>query len=197
MLSGDKVSLKHGSFTDSDEILINLKWNSEPKNHNALFKKLGLCKGIDLDLGCFYELKNGKKGVIQALDEFYGSLKKLPYISLDFDDRTGMSDSGENLKINGSKISSIKRIVVFAFIYKGVAHWKQADATVTVKYPGADALVIKMDSFKSRKKMCGLLLFENIDDETFGIEKIMKFYSGHSTLDRAFDWGLSWKHGRK
>lgn len=195
--NGEKTELKCGSLTDSDKILINLKWNSNPKTTNSVLNKFRLFKGTDLDLGCFFELKNGKKGVIQALDESFGALKKPPYISLDFDDRTGTSETGENLIINGGKISEIKRILVYAFIYQGAAHWKQADATVTVKCPNSEDIVIKTDSFKSRKKMCGLVLFENIDGENLSVQKIAKLYNGHFSLDRAFDWGLSWEHGHK
>ena len=45
--------------------------------------------------------------------------------------------------------------------------------------------------------MCGLVLLENINDETFSVEKIVQFYNGHSSLDKAFKWGLNWKPGRK
>ena len=197
LYNGETAELNCTSLADSDEILINLKWNSSPKKQNSVLNKLGIFKGTDLDIGCFFELKNGKKGVIQALDESFGALKRPPYVALDRDDRTGMSETGETLIINGGKISEIKRILVYAFIYKGAAHWKQADATVTVKCPRAEDIVIKTDSFKSRKKMCGLVLFENIDGENLSVQKIAKLYNGHFSLDRAFDWGLSWEHGHK
>jgi tellurite resistance protein TerA len=54
-----------------------------------------------------------------------------------------------------------------------------------------------MDTYNSTKIMCGLALFENINDETFSVEKIIQFYNGHSELDRAFGWGMRWSPGRK
>ena len=45
--------------------------------------------------------------------------------------------------------------------------------------------------------MCGLALFENQNDQTFSVEKIVQFYQGHQALDKAFNWGMSWKAGRK
>lgn len=158
---------------------------------------LGGSKGIDLDLGCLYELKNGQKGAVQALGNAFGSLKSPPYVSLDGDDRTGAVKTGENLRINGDKISEIKRILVYTFIYEGVANWQQADAIVTIRYPGAEDLIVKMDSYHSNDIMCGLVLFENVNDETFSVEKIVQFYSGHQALDRAFHWGMNWRAGRK
>lgn len=194
---GQKVSLKKGNPTGLGEILVNLNWNSTPAKKGFLSSLFGGGSGIDLDLGCLYELKNGRKGTVQALGNTFGSLVNAPFISLDGDDRTGASVSGENLRINGNKISEIKRILVYTFIYEGVANWQQADATVTIKYPGADDIVVKMDTFNSSNKMCGLALFENVNDETFSVEKIVQFYQGHQALDKAFNWGLRWVAGRK
>ncbi|MGO0916362.1 GPR endopeptidase, partial [Clostridioides difficile] len=38
-----------------------------------------------------------------------------------------------NLRINGNKIKDIKRILIYAFIYEGVANWSEADGIVTIK----------------------------------------------------------------
>ena len=194
---GQKVSLKKSSYAGLGEILVNLNWNSTPVNKGFFASLLGGNSGIDLDLGCLYELKDGRKGTVQALGNAFGSLNNPPYISLDGDDRTGASAAGENLRINGNQISNIKRILVYTFIYEGVANWQQADATVTIKYPGAEDLVVKMDSFNSTNKMCALALLENVNDEPFSVEKIVQFYSGHQPMDQAFHWGLRWVAGRK
>ena len=191
---GQKVSLKKGaSSAGLGEILVNLNWNAKPKGFLAGL----LASGIDLDLGCLFELKDGNKGAVQALGNAFGSLNRPPFIALDGDDRTGAAAAGENLRINGNEIKNIQSILVYTFIYEGVANWKQADATVTLKYPGAEDLVVKMDTFNSSNKMCGLVLLENVNDETFSVEKIVQFYQGHEDLDRAFGWGLRWRAGRK
>ena len=194
---GQKVSLEKKSSTGLGEILVNLNWNSRPVKQGFLSSILGGSKGIDLDLGCLYELKNGQKGAVQALGNSFGSLNQAPYISLDGDDRTGAAAAGENLRINGNKLSEFKRILVYTFIYEGVANWQQADAVVTIKYPGAEDIIVKMDTFNSSNIMCGLALFENQNDQTFSVEKIVQFYNGHQALDKAFNWGMQWKAGRK
>ena len=194
---GKKVNLQKGAKAGLGQILINLNWNSKPAKQGLFAGLLGGNKGIDLDLGCLYELKNGQKGTVQALGNAFGSLSKPPYISLDVDDRTGAVSTGENLRIDGNKIAEIKRILVYTFIYEGVANWQQADATVTIQYPGAEDLVVKMDTYNSSNIMCGLVLFENVNDETFSVEKIVQFYPGHQALDKAFHWGMTWRAGRK
>ena len=195
---GKKVNLQKNQSAGLGEILVNLNWNTRPAKQGFFAILMGSAKGgIDLDLGCLYELKNGRKGTVQALGNAFGSLQSEPYISLDGDDRTGAVATGENLRINGNQIAKIKRVLVYTFIYEGVANWQQADATVTIKYPGAEDLIVKMDSYNSSDIMCGLVLLENIHDETFSVEKIVQFYRGHQALDQAFQWGLRWTAGRK
>lgn len=142
-------------------------------------------------------MKDGRKGAVQALGNTFGALNRVPYIALDGDDRTGAVASGENLRINGDKLSEFKRILVYTFIYEGIANWQQADAIVTIKYPGAEDIIVKMDDYNSSNKMCGLVLLENQNDITFSVEKIVRFYQGHQALDRAFNWGMRWTAGRK
>ena len=194
---GQKVNLEKKGSAGLGEILVNLNWNSTPKKTGFLSSLFGGSEGIDLDLGCLYELKDGRKGAVQALGNAFGSLNNPPFISLDGDDRTGAAAAGENLRINGDRLSDFKRVLVYTFIYEGVANWKQADATVTIKYPGAEDIVVKMDTFNSSNIMCGLVLFENQNDQTFSVEKIVQFYQGHRELDKAFNWGMQWKAGRK
>ena len=94
---GQKVNLK--KKVPIGEILINLNWDQPKKRF--LFAP----KPIDLDLGCLYELKNGRKGTVQALGNAFGHLNAEPWIALDGDDRTGASAAGENLRINGAHIA--------------------------------------------------------------------------------------------
>ncbi len=183
---GQKVNLIKGN-NGLGEILINLNWK-QPK---GLF-----AKPIDLDLGCLYELKNGSIGVVQALGNRFGSLNSPPYIALDGDDRTGASAGGENLRINGRMVSEIRRILVYTFIYDGIADWKGADGVVTVKCPGSPEIIVRMDEYRSKLGLCAIALLENVND-TLCVEKIVQFYKDQSYADRAFGWGLKWTVGRK
>ena len=193
---GQKVSLKKTSRTGLGEILVNLNWNSRPQK-KGLFGMFSGGGGIDLDLGCLFELKNGQIGAVQALGNSFGRLNEPPFVSLDGDDRTGANAAGENLRINGNKVAQIKRVLVYTFIYEGVANWQQADAVVTIKYPGAEDIVVKMDTYNSSYKMCALALLENVGDETFSVEKLIQFFPGHAQMDQAFHWGLRWVAGHK
>ncbi|GGN98936.1 TerD family protein [Saccharibacillus kuerlensis] len=189
---GDKISLEKKAGTDSiGEILINLNWNQ--RQGTGFF---GKTTGVDLDLGCLFELKDGRKGTVQALGRAFGSLSDPPYVMLDGDDRTGTKAGGENMRINGAHLRDIKRIVVYAFIYQGAANWAQADGVVTVKGGGPD-IVVRMNEQGSRKGMCAIAMITNVNDQTFSIERLIEFFSGHRQLDEAYGWGLNWKTGSK
>lgn len=184
---GQKINLSKGS----GEILINLNW-SQPDRRGW-----GRQEGIDLDLGCLYELWDGRKGAVQALGNAFGSLVNPPYIFLDGDDRTGTSTEGENLRVNSAMIPQIKRILVYTFIYEGAANWREAKGIVTVKCPGSKDIIVKMDEYGANLTMCGIALLENRDGQSLSMEKVVRFFEGHRDLDAAFGWGLRWVAGSK
>lgn len=191
---GDVINLqKKGSALG--EIVINLNWNQKKTGGGGFFKRAS--GGVDLDLGCLFELKDGRKSVVQALGRSFGDLNRPPYIALDGDDRTGAVTTGENLRINGNKLAEIRRILVFAFIYEGAANWAQADGVVTIKQPGGPDIEVRMDEHDNRKGMCGIALIENVNDQTFSIKRLVQYFSGHRELDEAHGWGMRWQAGSK
>lgn len=190
---GQKVSLEKKGSAPLGEILINLNW-SQPVKKGFFAPKP---QPIDLDLGCLFELQDGTKGCVQALGNAFGSLQQLPYIALDGDDRSGANTEGENLRINGAKVSEIKRVLVYTFIYEGATNWQTANGVVTVKCPGSEDIIVRMDEYGSAKRMCAIALLENVGGETLSVEKVVSFFDGHQFMDEAFNWGLRWVAGRK
>ena len=198
---GQKINLVKAGAT-LGEIVINLNWSQtqRPRQSSGIFDMIfgggSGSGGIDLDLACLYELQDGTKGVVQALGEAFGSLYNPPYIALDGDDRTGSNAAGETIRVNGKFADKIKRILVFTFIYEGVANWREADGVVTVKCPGSPDIIVRMDEYGSDLPNCGIALLTNTGG-TFSVEKIVKFYKSTRYLDQDFGWGLRWVSGRK
>ncbi len=189
---GQKVSLeKKGESLG--EVLINLNW-SQPEKHGFFSRKPA---SIDLDLGCLFELTDGSKGCVQALGNSFGSLKTEPFIALDGDDRTGANTAGENMRINGAEVAKIKRVLVYTFIYEGAANWQDAKGVVTVKCPGSEDIIVRMDEYGSSLKMCAIAMLENTGTNNLSVEKLVRFFPGHPDMDTAYNWGLRWKAGRK
>ncbi|KGE16328.1 TerD family protein [Paenibacillus wynnii] len=187
---GEMISLQKGNES-LGEIQINLKWYQ--KKSSGWFGS----KGVDLDLGCLFELKNGLKGSIQALGESFGSLNRAPYISLDGDDRTGSVTTGENLRINGHYLSEISRIVIFAFIYEGITNWSEANAIVTIKQQGGPEIEVRLDEHNNNKGMCAIAMIRNQNDVTFSVERLVEYFGGHQELDQYYNWNLRWQAGSK
>lgn len=192
---GQKVNLTKSGSGALGEVLINLNW-SQPAPKRGLFG-MRKAQAIDLDLGCLYELSDGTKGCVQALGNSFGSLKRPPYIALDGDDRSGESAGGENLRVNGAEVDKISRILVYTFIYDGAADWVEAKGVVTVKCPGSQEIVVRMDEYGSSETMCAIAMLENNGHGSFSVEKLVRFFRGHVPMDRAYGWNMEWVPGRK
>ena len=177
------------------EIIINLNWTRPAKSSGfgSMFKSN---KGVDLDLGCMFEHRNGMKGVVQALGNTFGALRDLPYVQLMGDDRTGDSTAGEFLHINGDQWALFKRVLIFAFIYEGVPNWAEANGVVTIKMPGQPELEARMDSHDSGRSMCAIAMLEN-DGNALRASKLVEYFSDHEKMDQAYGFGFRWRAGSK
>ncbi|GGJ02598.1 TerD family protein [Paenibacillus hunanensis] len=194
---GDVINLQKKPGGALGELLINLNWNRKQGKSGGFFGFGGSStQGADLDLGCLYELQDGSKGVVQALGNRFGSLTMEPYISLDADDRTGERSNGENMRINGNRLSEIKRVLVFSFIYEGISRWTEADGVVTIQQQGGPDIIVRLDEPDNRRTMCAVAMIQNVGD-TFSIEKVVQYFSGHREMDLAFNWNMRWTAGRK
>lgn len=214
---GDKVSLDKRAGQGYGRIHVNLNWDQngtvtaapEPAKTGLLGRLAGLgggarpqaARGIDLDLGCMFELADGRRGVVQALGNTFGDYERSPFIKLDADDRTGASTTGENLFINGERFDQIKRAVIYSFIYEGVANWQATNGVVTITAPGQTPIEVKLDG-GDRQIMCAIALIENRGGQLV-ITKVAEYFqqqgmtSAHELLDRHFGFGMRWKTGTK
>ena len=211
---GDKVSLDKRAGRGFGRIHVNLNWNqsatAEPQPaKTGFFDKLmsGATAGrkgrggIDLDLGCMYELADGRRGLVQALGNAWGDFEREPYIRLDADDRTGATAGGENLFINGERFDQIRRALIFSFIYEGVPNWSATDGVVTIAAPEQAPIEVRLDG-GGNQMMCAIALIENRGG-SLQVTKLAEYFqqqggtSAHELMDRHFGFGLRWKTGSK
>jgi tellurite resistance protein TerA len=195
-VSLSKVTLEKSSPTISlekrgtsfGEIGINLNWS----------RARGWLSGsaVDLDLGCLFEMADGRKGVVQALGRVFGDLNQPPYIALSGDDRTGDVSEGETLRINGSRWSEIARVCVFANIYDGVPNWQKTDGVVLVSMPDQPPIEVRLDEGRNDKRLCGIVMLEN-DGGALKATRLVNYVRDQQELDRAYSFGLRWVAGRK
>jgi len=201
---GAKINLTKGSPTVSltksgsatGKLRVNLNWDATGGQPVKKGWFGGGGSGIDLDLGCLYELEDGRVGVVQALGDTFGSFDHAPFIYLDGDDRTGANSGGENLYINLAHADELTRVLVFAFIYEGAASWDRAQGVVTL-FPASGAPIeVKLDEHAGGSRMCAIAMLENRGGELI-VSREVRYAAGHQQLDDLYGWGMSWVAGSK
>ena len=183
----------------SGRLRVNLNWTAQPAGTRpaGLLKRMTGAGGIDLDLGCLYELDDGTKGVVQALGGAFGSLDSAPFIYLDGDDRSGASSSGETMYVNLAHAGQIRRILVFACIYQGAASFDQAGGVVTLEPATGPTIEVRLDEQAGGSRMCAVALIEG-DRAGLSVRREVRYIAGsQSDLDQAYGWGMRWARGRK
>lgn len=202
--SGDqhRINLEKGASI-SGEININLDWSK------GGFLKQMFGGAVDLDLGCFYELNDGTKNLIDGLQFSHGrggnrhqvsrqgSYDQKPFIWHQGDDRGSGAASGETILVNPIGVNDIKRMVIYTFIYEGVAKWADTNAVVKVKVPGNEDIIVEMGQQNSNKKFCAIAELIFGGDNSITVKKLVSFHDGHSDCDRQYGWGFKYSPGSK
>ncbi|MEU6675070.1 TerD family protein [Streptomyces sp. NPDC046925] len=189
----------------SGAMRVNLNWEVR-KQFKGWASKLGravaMHADLDLDLCALYELSDGRKGVVQALGNAFGSLDQPPYVLLDGDDRTGAVASGENLTINLDHINDFRRIVIFVTIYEGARSFADLSATVTLQPQHGASIDFSLDECTVPSTVCALALITNNNGDLF-VQREARYLvpergvSPQRTIDYAYGWGMNWTPGRK
>ncbi|MBF6476276.1 MULTISPECIES: TerD family protein [Nocardia] len=175
----------------SGRMRVNLSWTSPPGEGSAL----------DLDLCCFWELADGRKGDIRPVGDF-GSLERPPFIRLDADDRSGTGAAGENLEIDLGRAAEFRRILVFATLYDGAADFRGVRATAALYPAGAPPIELTVDGCTDGSRDVVLVLIENTGADLV-VRREGRFVPpppnrprwGVTEVDKAYAWGLNWVRG--
>ncbi|MGU3291701.1 TerD family protein [Williamsia sp. M5A3_1d] len=192
--SAPTISLAKVRDKPSGTMRINLNWSRGAVKGGLFRKQTG---GVDLDLGCLYELTDGTRGVVQALGNSFGSLTGPPWILLDGDDRSGTVSGGENLLIDLSHLAEFRRVLVFAFIYEGTPNWSTADGVVTLFPPGGAEVEVRLDSADNTAMTCAIAVLEVRGGELSITREVRYINGGQRKLDEAYGWGMKWARGSK
>lgn len=182
------------------KIRIGAAWDNVPPDKAGFFTKMlnkTRNKGVDLDLGCLYELHDGKRGVVQAFGDLFGSYDQPPYITLSGDERTGDAEGDDEfIQVNGKHWGDIKRLLLYIYIYDGAPDWSVIRPQIHVDVPGEPPLVIVPSVHRSELSLCALAGMENIRNG-IRLTNYTEYFPGHSEMDRAFGFGLQWADGQK
>jgi tellurite resistance protein TerA len=202
-----KIDLTKKTDGVSKEIRINLNWWQGKQSGWSKFWKGDT--SVDLDLGCWYELRDGAKSCIDGLqfaqgqggDKYQltrqGCYSQKPWIWHSGDDRSGLAAEGENMLVNPQGIADLKRLTIYCFIYEGAVKWAETNAVVTIKTTGNPDIVVEMGKQYSAQNFCAIaeILFDT--DQSMTVRKLVTFHSGHADCDKTYNWGMQWRAGNK
>lgn len=182
------------------EILIGVSWDNVAAENAGFFGKLlkkATKSGVDLDIGCLYELQDGTRGAIQAFGKKFGAFDQPPYIALSGDERTGdAAGHDEYLLVNGAHWKDIKRILVYIYIYGGAPNWAGINPKLLIDVPGEDDLVVTLSAHNDKLAVCAVGGLEQVRGG-IKLTNYTEYFPDHPSMDRAFGFGLEWDDGVK
>lgn len=197
--SGDTLSASPPKDGFKD-ITIGAAWdNVGAAKKRSFFKKLlgPKPKGVDLDLGCLYELKDGTVGAVQAFGNIYGNYEIAPFIHHTGDETTGDTDGyDESMHINGQQWNNVKRILIYIYIYDGVTKWADVNPQIQILVPDQKPMVVTLQTHHSELEVSAIAEIENLRGG-LRIKNLSEYFPGHAEMDRAFGYGLEWDDGEK
>lgn len=196
---GQSIAVSPGA-DGFENIAIGVEWDNIVVQKAGFFGKIlkkAAKKGVDLDIGCLYELEDGSRGAVQAFGEKFGSFDKPPYMALSGDERTGDTEGqDEYILVNGKHWTKVKRLLIYIYIYDGAINWAEINPHILIDVPGEDDLVVTLGAHDDSLALCAVGELEQVRG---GIKLINRteYFPGHLEMDRAFGYGLNWDDGEK
>jgi len=162
---GQSIAISPGE-DGFDHIEIGVAWDNIQVKEAGFFAKLlkkATKQGVDLDLGCLYEMQDGTRGCLQAFGEKFGAYDAAPFMALSGDERTGDAEGHDELiSLNGAHWSDIKRVLVYIYIYEGAPRWSEINPQIILDVPGENDLIVTLGAHNDALKLCAVGGLENI-----------------------------------
>ena len=160
-----------------------------------------------MDLGIYYEMQDGTKSLIdpvqfnkrggsQNMQTKQGCFTQFPFIWHQGDDRGKQETSCERIYINPKGLKDIKKIFVYAFIWRGVPHWFKTDAKLEIKIGGQSCALVNLDQTEQKERFC-VAAEISPNGNMLEVKKLSTFHKNHSACDSAYGWNFKWTSGTK
>jgi len=184
----------------AEEILVSLNHShiAKPSKHKFLGRMLQQQEDdseIEFNLGCLYELRDGRKGAVQVLGALYGAYDKPPYILHMADDPREIEMEGEFIRINERFVKRLKRILFYTFTEEKDPQWDKVNPVMSIKHAGSPEIILKLKDQESDMNLCALVLFKNTGN-SICVSREARFFYGHEDMDLAYQWGIGWSGSR-
>ncbi len=166
------------------EIAVKLAWDSQCGGLHGRPRMLGP------ELGCFYRLEDGRRGLVQSWDG-NGQFDTAPFVHLMHAESNGPSGD-QRLRINGGQWSAIAELTLFAYLRSDAPNWRTASLSLTVSAAGRKPVSLALDGGPDGNGAVALVTLANRRGGV-GISRLARFAAGHQELDGLLGWDLRWK----
>lgn len=182
-------------------IHIGLSWNNVvTEKARGFFDRLlkkATNAGVDLDLGCLYEMQDGTRGCLQPFGRKHGHFNMSPFMALKGDERTGDGEGDdEGLNINGAHWPEIKRVLVYCYIYNGPTQWHEIRPCLNIRLSGELPVRITPSTHRDDVNVVAVAMITNLENGLH-FANLTEYFHDHAAMDRAFGFGLEWGEGSK
>ena len=182
-----KLSVEHPAVQwegSVGEIAVKLGWDSQCGGLH------GRPRVLDPELGCFYRLEDGRRGLVQAWDGS-GQFDTAPFVHLMHAEVEG-TRGDKRLRINGSRWSAVSEMTLFAYLRADAPNWRTASMSLTVSADGRKPVSLALEGGPDGSGAVALVTLTNREDGV-DIRRLARFAPGHQELDEYLGWDLRWK----
>lgn len=182
-----KLSVDHPNASwegDLGEIAVKLAWDSQCGGLHGRPRVLGP------ELGCFYRLEDGRRGLVQSWDG-NGQFDTAPFVHLTHAEVDGARGE-QRLRINGGRWPAIAELTLFAYLRSDAPNWRTAALSLTVSATGRMPVSLSLEGGPDGNGMVALVTLAN-HDGLVDISRLARFAVGHQELDGQLGWELRWK----
>lgn len=161
-----------------------LSWNSQCGGLD------GRPRALELELGCLYELQDGRSGAVQSWDGS-GRFDASPFVQLS-PAKTDGGTGEQLLRVNGEQWQRIKRIVLYGFIPHGAPSWRAATVSLKTSATDRKPVMLTLDGGVEGCGMAALILIGNRGGDV-AFTRLARFLTGHQELNAELGFDLSWR----
>ena len=166
------------------QIAVELRWESRLDGAG------GRARLLELELGCFFELADGTRGVLQTWDN-RGLLDGLPFIRLNPSEMIG-GRGRQQMLINASQPDRFKGLTIFAFIPGGSPNWSAAGVALVTTCAGQIDVSTELTEGKNGNAIVAMLDMA-FSGNAISLQHRALFAARHSDLDEQLGWDMQWQ----
>ena len=148
----------------------------------------GRPRALDLAFGCFFELTDGTRGVLQGDGRRTagGDLLRLAAMT------TTGAGGGQELLLDGARLAEVSALTPYAVIASGAPHWQAATVRLRIAVAGRLPVIVPVDAGEDGHAAVALARLTRSPDG-LEIARRLRFAFREPELDALLGWNITWR----